>query len=107
MEAARVQGALDGVDRLVLGEQGEREPAGPTPGYVDRFRCLFLDPLRVARLQAGRQPAHVAPVHGRQRAANRHGGVTVGTGELELLQTGEAADERRLLAIAGSEPEGG
>ncbi len=94
MESSRVQRAFHRVDRLILRKQGESEPAGAAARDVDRFRCLLFDPFRVPRLQAARQAPDMTAMHGRQRLADRDGDVAVTAGQLELLQAGEAANER-------------
>ena len=107
MKPAGVQRAFDGIDRFVLREQGQCEPAGAAARDVDGVAGLLFDPFRVPCLQPDGEAADVAAVHGREGAAHRDCRVAVGAGELELLEAGEAADERRLLTLTRAESERG
>ena len=53
------------------------------------------------------EPADVAAVHGRERAAHGDGLLVLGVRELELPEAVEAADQRRAVAFAGAETECG
>src|SRR5207302_2832579 len=98
--------AFGGFEILAQLEEAEGEAAGTLTQAVD----LGPDPLRVLPalvlgLEGGRHAHELAPVEGRELAADAQGVASLMPGHSELHASGQGPDEGCVAPQAGAEPE--